>query len=61
METANQYEKEDGELFHEVRKLIDGDESSYQRIYDLSEKYIYKIISDIVKNHQTTEDLMQET
>jgi RNA polymerase sigma factor (sigma-70 family) len=61
VETANQYEKEDGELFHEVRKLIDGDESSYQRIYDLSEKYIYKIISDIVKNHQTTEDLMQET
>lgn len=55
------YEQKDAELFAEVQRLKAGNAQSYNRIYELSEKYIYKIINDIVKNHHTTEDLMQET
>ena len=54
------YKKKDEQLFAEVQKLKDGDFSNSNAIYELSEKYIYKIINDIVKNHHTTEDLMQE-
>ena len=60
MEIANQYKKKDEQLFAEVQKLKDGDFSNSNAVYELSEKYIYKIINDIVKNHHTTEDLMQE-
>jgi len=55
------YTEKDAELFAEVQKLKDGYMPSYNRVYELSSKYIYKIINDIVKNHHTTEDLMQET
>lgn len=55
------YMEKDAELFAEVQKLKDGYTPSYNRVYELSSKYIYKIINDIVKNHHTTEDLMQET
>ena len=55
------YAEKDAELFAEVQKLKDGYMPSYNRVYELSSKYIYKIINDIVKNHHTTEDLMQET
>lgn len=57
----NKYKVKDEELFAEVQKLKDGVGGDYNRLYELSEKYIYKIINDIVKNHHTTEDLMQET
>lgn len=60
MRVDNLYKDKDEKLFAEVQKLKDGDFSGYDKIYKLSEKYIYKIINDIVKNHHTTEDLMQE-
>ena len=55
------FQKKDEELFYEVGKLIKGNYDSYQNVYELSKKYIYKIINDVVQNHHTTEDLMQET
>ena len=57
----NKYKVKDEALFAEVQKLKDGTSGDYNLLYELSEKYIYKIINDIVKNHHTTEDLMQET
>ena len=60
MRVDNLYKDKDEKLFAEVQKLKDGDFSGYDNIYKLSEKYIYKIINDIVKNHHTTEDLMQD-
>ena len=60
MMTNDPYKKKDEQLFAEVQKLKDGDFSNSNAVYELSEKYIYKIINDILKNHHTTEDLMQE-
>ena len=60
MAVLKQFQDKDEKLFAEVQKLKDGDFSGYDNIYKLSEKYIYKIINDIVKNHHTTEDLMQD-
>jgi len=54
------YQKKDEQLFAEIQKLKNGDSSNINAVYELSEKYIYKIINDIVKNHHTTEDLMQD-
>lgn len=56
-----EYKEKDRLLIEEVRKLQNGDYNSYQKIYELSCNYIYKIINDLVKNHHATEDLMQET
>ncbi len=61
MAVENRYKEKDEALFAEVQKLKEGISENYNRVYELSEKYIYKIINDIVKNHHTTEDLMQET
>ena len=58
---ASIYEKKDTLLFDEVQKLINGNFESYEQVYELSKNYIYKIINDVVQNHHTTEDLMQET
>lgn len=55
------YEQKDAELFWHVEQLKSGNAQSYNRVYELSQKYIYKIINDIVKDHHATEDLMQET
>ena len=55
------FQMKDADLFNEVQKLMNGNYDSYQNVYELSKKYIYKIINDVVKNHHTTEDLMQET
>lgn len=55
------YYEEDQKLFQAVANLIAGDMDSYYVVYDLSVKYIYKIIYDIVKDYHTTEDLVQET
>ena len=59
--SVNLYEKKDKQLFAEVQKLMDGNFESYQNIYELSKNYIYKVIYDIVQDHHTTEDMMQET
>ena len=55
------YNAQDEQLFVAVSNLIAGDMDSYYTMYDLSIKYIYKIIYDIVKDYHTTEDLIQET
>lgn len=57
----NSYAAKDGKLFMEVKRLKEGNTDAYQNVYELSKNYIYKIINDIVQNHHTTEDLMQET
>lgn len=57
----NTYSAKDEQLFKEVQKLMDGQYDSYQNVYELSRKYIYKVIYDIVQDHYTTEDMMQET
>ena len=58
---AGKIQKKDGQLFEEVRKLQQNEAGDYNRLYELSKNYIYKIIYDIVKDPFTTEDLMQET
>ena len=55
------YNTQDEQLFQSVSNLMAGDMDSYYAMYDLSIKYIYKIIYDIVKDYHTTEDLVQET
>lgn len=59
--TTEQIRKKDEQLFDEVRKLQQNKSADYNRLYELSQKYIYKIIHDIVKDPYTTEDMMQET
>ncbi|MCQ2532892.1 MAG: sigma-70 family RNA polymerase sigma factor [Saccharofermentans sp.] len=61
MENKMNYKKKDELLFAEVERMINGDFSGFDRMYELSAKYIYKIINDVVKNHHATEDLMQDT
>ena len=58
---VSQFKLKDEQLFAEVQKLMNGNFESYEKIYELSKHYIYKIINDIVQNHHTTEDMMQET
>lgn len=55
------YYTEDQELFKAVAGFKAGDKESYYVIYDMSIKYIYKIVFDIIKDHHATEDLVQET
>ena len=55
------YAKQDEQLFYHIQKLQQGDTASYGEIYNLSGKYIYKIIYDIVQDYHTTEDMLQET
>ena len=61
MAKMNLYAEKDKELFGEVRKLKDQTSGDFNRVFDLSKKYIHKIIYDIVKNEDDTEDIMQET
>ena len=55
-----QLKKKDEELFEEVRKLKNATPTDNNRLYELSHKYVSKIIYDIVKDPYTTEDLTQE-
>ena len=55
------FEKQDQKLFYHVEQLQKGNLESYNEIYALSGKYLYKIIYDIVQDHHTTEDMLQET
>ena len=57
----NRYEEQDAKLYQAVYSLMCGNADSYYDMYNLSIKYIYKIIYDIVKDYHTTEDLVQET
>lgn len=57
----NNYYEQDEKLYQAVYSLMCGNTDSYYVMYDLSIKYMYKIIYDIVKDYHTTEDLIQET
>ena len=57
----NRYEAQDAMLYQAVNGLMSGNADSYNDMYNLSIKYIYKIIYDIVQDYHTTEDLVQET
>ena len=55
------YAKEDKQLYYHIQRLQQGYTDSYAEIYNLSGKYLYKIIYDIVQDYHTTEDMLQET
>lgn len=55
------YAKQDELLYYHIRQLQEGHNESFNEIYYLSSKYIYKIIYDIVQDYHTTEDMLQET
>ena len=55
------YEKQDEQLYYHIRRLQQGYVDSYTEIYNLSSKYLYKIIFDVVGDYHTTEDMLQET
>jgi len=55
------YYEEDQKLFEAVSSFKGGKQESYYVMYDLSIKYIYKIVHDIIKDYHETEDLVQET
>ena len=57
----NRYQQQDEQLYQAVYSLMCGNTNSYYDMYNLSIKYIYKIIYDIVQDYHTTEDLVQET
>ncbi len=57
----SKFQEKDAALYDAVARYNQGDASAWTTIYQSSDKYIYKIIHDIVKDHHTTEDLMQET
>ena len=57
----NRFKEKDELLFVEVQSLMNGNQESYEQVYALSERYIHKIIYDIVRDEHTTEDMMQET
>lgn len=58
---SEKYSKQDEQLYYHIQNLQQGDTASYGEIYNLSGKYLYKIIYDIVQDHHTTEDMLQET
>ena len=55
------YYEEDQKLFQAVAGFKAGNQECYYTMYELSIKYIYKIVYDIIKEHHATEDLVQET
>lgn len=56
-----QMKKKDEALFAAVYRVQSGDQTAWSEMYELSCRYLYKIIYDIVKDTNTTEDLLQET
>lgn len=58
---SKSFQKKDEELYAVVAKAKEGNPNFYTAVYELSFRYLFKIIHDIVKNEYTTEDLLQET
>lgn len=58
---SEKYAKQDEQLYYHIQRLQQGYTDSYTEIYNLSGKYLYKIIYDIVQDYHTTEDMLQET
>ena len=50
-----------GRSKHIIKELQKNDYRSFDEFYNLTSKLVYYVISDIIKNKQTVEDLMQET
>ena len=61
MESSKRYAKQDEQLYCHIQRLQQGYTDSFNEIYNLSGKYLYKIIYDIVQDYHTTEDMLQET
>lgn len=59
--STEKYAKQDEQLYYHIERLQQGHTESYGEIYNLSGRYLYKIIFDVVKDHHTTEDMLQET
>lgn len=59
--SREKYAKQDEQLYFHIRNMQAGRMDSYTEVYNLSAKYLYKIIYDIVQNYHTTEDMLQET
>ena len=55
------YQAKDEELFREVERIQKGQSADFTKVYELSKKYIYKIIYDILRDNHAVEDMMQET
>ncbi len=55
------FEEKDKLLYECVRRMQNHDVSVFEKIYELTEKYIFKIINDVLQNVSQTEDVMQET
>lgn len=54
------YESQDEQLYYHIKSLQAGNVESYTEVYNLSAKYLYKIIYDIVQDYHLTEDMLQE-
>ena len=59
--SREKYAKQDEQLYFHIRNMQAGRMDSYTEVYNLSAKYLYKIIYDIVQDYHTTEDMLQET
>lgn len=59
--SKEKYAKQDEQLYYHIKNLQAGNVESYTEIYNLSCKYFYKIIYDIVGDYHITEDMLQET
>jgi DNA-directed RNA polymerase specialized sigma24 family protein len=44
-----------------IRQIAAGDRDSFRELYDYVKKSVYLFSLSIVKNHQTAEDVLQET
>ncbi len=55
------YQKNNQELVKYVIKYKAGDKSAFDYVYKYSEKYVYSVISKIVKSNSDVADVMQET
>ena len=44
-----------------IKEMKDNDYRSFDEFYSMTSKLVYYVISDIIKNKQTIEDLMQDT
>lgn len=56
-----QYKRKDAEVFNAVRILQSEGGADTNRLFELTEKYIYKLINDIVKDPFTSGEVMEET
>ena len=49
------------ELQNAINSYIDGNKESFNEIYELSYRYLYTCVIHVVKDEETTMDMLQET